>query len=247
MTEQRSTSQTRFVVDLGNVELPPIVERQIESDIRAVVLKALTNPELGMARKLDPSIFSHFPGQTLGLWIDPDHPEEGSWEDTVPHGVRAPFVTRNMAAFPSSLASTKASGAEAIRISRVKNDLYLQQLDARGQTIIGFVLHPIANNAKKKVTAVEITRMGSSEASESLRSEERPALAAIVDELSQIKGSEEPSAPGVASRSFWHDLLGAIDTGIACGLAGVEAGANPIADAGCIAAAGAWLGDDDDD
>jgi hypothetical protein len=244
MTEQPSTSQTRFVVDLGNVELPPIVERQIESEIRAVVLKALTNSELGVARKLDPSIFRHFPGQTLGLWIDPDHPEDGSWEDTVPGGVHDPFVTHNMAAFPSRLASTKATGAEAIRISRVKKDLQLEQLDARGQTIIGFVLHPITNNTKKKVTDVEITRMGSSQTSESLGAEERAALATMVDEFSQIK---ESIAPGVAFRSFWKDLLGAIDTGIACGLAGVEAGANPIADAACIAAASAWLGDDDDD
>ena len=84
MTERHSTSQTRFVVDLGDIELPPIIARQIEAEIRAVVLKALTNPEVGEARRLDPSIFRYFPGRTLGLWIDPDHPEKGSWEDTVP-------------------------------------------------------------------------------------------------------------------------------------------------------------------
>ena len=84
MTEQRKTNRTRFVVDLGDLELPPIIERQIEAEIRAVVLKALTHPELGVARRLDPSIFHVFPGRTLGLWIDPDDPEKGSWEDTVP-------------------------------------------------------------------------------------------------------------------------------------------------------------------
>ena len=245
MTEQRSTSQTRFVVDLGNIELPPIVERQIESEIRAVVLKALANPELGMARNLDPSIFNHFPGQTLGLWINPDNPE-GSWDGTVPQGLRAPFVTRNMAAFPSMLASTKASGAEAIRLSRVKDDLHLEELDASGQAITGFVLHPITNNGEKKVTAVEITREGSSKASQSLRTEERPALAAIVDELSQIKGSEDSSTLSVASRSWWGDLMAAIDAGIACGLAAAEGGLNPIADVGCVAAFAGMVGDADD-
>ena len=84
MTEEASTSKTRFLVDLGNLELPPLVARQIESEVRAVVLKALTNPEVGGLKKLDPSIFKYFPGRTLGLWIDPQHPEKGSWEDTVP-------------------------------------------------------------------------------------------------------------------------------------------------------------------
>jgi hypothetical protein len=86
MTEQGSTNQTKFVVDLGSIKLPPIIQRQIETEIRAVVLRALTNPELGEARRLDPSIFGTFPGRTLGLWIDPEHPERGSWEDTVPRG-----------------------------------------------------------------------------------------------------------------------------------------------------------------
>jgi hypothetical protein len=75
----QSTCAQWFVVDLGNIKLPPIIVRQIESEIRAVVLKALANPELGEARRPDPSIFRYFPGRTLGLWIDPDHPERGSW------------------------------------------------------------------------------------------------------------------------------------------------------------------------
>jgi hypothetical protein len=248
MTEQRSTNQTKFVVDLGNLELPPIIERQIESEIRAVVLKALANPELGVARRLEPSIFRRFPGETLGLWIDPDHPEEGTWEDTVPgisgrsgEDMITPFATHNMAVFLSSLASTKAGGAEAIRISRVKDDLHLEQLDARGRTIMGFVLHPITN-AKKKVTAVAITRKGSSGAIESLGTEERAALAAIVDELSQMK---ESSAPGVIF--FWHQFWEAVGAGVACGLAAVEGGANPVADGECILATGNMLGGDDDE
>jgi hypothetical protein len=65
MAEQRSISRTRFVVDLGDLELPPIIERQIEYEIRAIVLKALTNPELGAVRRLNPSVFGIFPGRTL--------------------------------------------------------------------------------------------------------------------------------------------------------------------------------------
>jgi hypothetical protein len=37
-------------------------------------------------------------------------------------------------------------------------------------------------------------------------------------------------------------IIDAVDAGIACGLAGVEGGLNPIADAGCAVAAGNMLG-----
>jgi hypothetical protein len=43
------------------------------------------------------------------------------------------------------------------------------------------------------------------------------------------------------------DVLDAVDAGIACGLAGVEAGLNPIADAGCAVATGKMLGDEKKD
>jgi hypothetical protein len=42
-------------------------------------------------------------------------------------------------------------------------------------------------------------------------------------------------------------VLEAVDAGIACGLAGVEAGLNPIADAGCAVATGLMLGDGKED
>jgi hypothetical protein len=249
VTEQRSNNRTKFVVDLGNLELPPIIERQIESEIRAVVLKALTNPELGVARQLDPSIFGRFPGRTLGLWIDPDHPEEGSWEDTAPRipgrsreGVVTPFVSHNVAVFRSKLASTKAHGAEAIRISRVKNgDVHIEQLGARGQTVVEFVLHPITSSAKE-VTAVEIKRIDSSGPDLSLGRKDRLALAAIVDELRQFK---ESSAPGVIY--FWSQLLAVTEMVLACGAAVLEGAANPAADAACVLSAGHLPGPDDPD
>jgi hypothetical protein len=105
--------------------------------------------------------------------------------------------------------------------------------------------HPIIDRTNK-VSAVEIrpTDCDPNESPPSLGRRDRAALAAIVDELSQIKG-EEPSSPGVIY--FWRDLFEAIDAGIACGLAGVEGGLNPVADAGCAVAVGLMLDDDDDD
>jgi hypothetical protein len=82
---EKESEGTKFVVDLGSLKLPEMLERQVESEIRALVLKALAAPEVTSIRRLDPGIFGRFPGRTLGLWIDPDHPERGSWEDTVPH------------------------------------------------------------------------------------------------------------------------------------------------------------------
>jgi hypothetical protein len=248
MAKIETKEPTRFVVNLGNLELPPVMVRQIESEIRAVVLGVLANLGTVSSSRLDPSLFGNFTGRTLGLWIDPEHPEQGSWEDTVPLGFRkdgvTPFVTRNEALIPSKLAATKASGAEAIRISRTKGALHLEQLDAHGQPIVSFVLRPIAYS-KKKVSSVEITRTDSDSDGRSASLGRRdPALAAIVDELRQFRG-EQPSSPGVIY--FWRDFFEAIDAGIACGLAGVEAGANPIADAGCSVALGLFLDDDDDD
>lgn len=249
MAERETKEPTRFVVNLGNLELPPVVARQIESEIRAVVLRALANLDTEPSKRLNSSLFGNFTGRTLGLWIDPEHPELGSWEDTVPLGFGkdgiTPFVMSNRALFPTRLASTKASGAEAIRISRVKNDLHLEQLDGRGQAIVSFVLHPIIDKSKK-VSSVGVTQPESdySDGTPSLGRRDKAALAAIVDELRQIKG-EQPSSPGVIF--FWRDLFEAIDAGIACGLAAVEGGLNPLADAGCAVAFGLMLDDDDDD
>lgn len=247
MTERAIKESTRFMVNLGNLELPPVVARQIESEIRVVVLRALANLDTQPSKRLNPSLFGVFAGSTLGLWIDPEHPEQGSWEDTVPlvfgkNGI-TPFVTRNMALFPTKSASNKSSGAKAIRISRVNSDLHLEHLDERGQVLVSFVLHPLSDKTKK-VGSVGIaqTNSGSDSKSSSLGRRDKAALAAIVDDLQHIK-EELPDSPGVIY--FWRDLLEAIDAGIACGLAGVEGGLNPIADVGCSVAVGLMLDDDD--
>src|SRR6266536_672858 len=72
MNDRPTTEGSRFVVDLGSVKLPPIVEKQVETDIRAVVLKALADEPFAARTALPPWIFNHFPGRTLGLWMDPD-------------------------------------------------------------------------------------------------------------------------------------------------------------------------------
>jgi hypothetical protein len=82
MNDRPTTEGSRFVVDLGSVKLPPIVEKQVETDIRAVVLKALADEPFAARTALPPWIFNHFPGRTLGLWMDPD--AHIPWEPTGP-------------------------------------------------------------------------------------------------------------------------------------------------------------------
>jgi hypothetical protein len=64
---------SRFIVDLGDCKLPPLVEKQVEAEIRAIVLRALAengfggDPRFPQARVSSP-IWNQFEGQTLGLW-----------------------------------------------------------------------------------------------------------------------------------------------------------------------------------
>lgn len=82
MNDRPRTDGSRFVVDLGSVKLSPIVEKQVETDIRAVVLRALADEPFAARTALPPWIFNHFPGRTLGLWMDPD--AHIPWEPTGP-------------------------------------------------------------------------------------------------------------------------------------------------------------------
>lgn len=73
--EDKSGSQ--FIVDLGTIKLPRLVEKQVEAEIQAAVLRALAESDFGgdqQARNRIP-IWDQFPGATLGLWSgDPDKP-----------------------------------------------------------------------------------------------------------------------------------------------------------------------------
>jgi hypothetical protein len=71
INEYRSGS--RFIVDLGDVKLPPVVEKQVEAEIQSVVLRALAQSNVDSQQqaaqdRIARSIWDKFPGQTLGLW-----------------------------------------------------------------------------------------------------------------------------------------------------------------------------------
>lgn len=74
MSVYQQRAGSRFTVDLGSVKLPAVVEKQVETEIRGVVLRALGTTEFGGRSRLPESIFDTFPGRTLGLWLDPDAP-----------------------------------------------------------------------------------------------------------------------------------------------------------------------------
>ncbi len=72
---------SRFVVDLGDVKLPPLVEKKVEVEIQSVALRALAENSASGQRAgqptVIPSIWDKFPGQTLGLWPGyPDNPPD---------------------------------------------------------------------------------------------------------------------------------------------------------------------------
>jgi hypothetical protein len=171
--------------------------------------------------------------------------------------VATPVLSPSTIVFPTALPASQAAGVAAIRVSRVNNDMTLEELNAQGGTIIGFVLDPVVDSATKKITGITVTQMGSSGVPipSALTPAQISALSLITNELQQFKASKTGGTtgsglPGPAKdregKSAIGGWLGAIDTGIACGLAGVEGGANLLADAGCIAAYGAWQSDDGD-
>ncbi len=75
-----NNSGSRFIVDLGNVQLPDLLEKRVEAEIQAVVLRALAENDFGSALLTQPvssgfRFWDQFPGRTLGLWPGfPDNP-----------------------------------------------------------------------------------------------------------------------------------------------------------------------------
>jgi len=65
---------SRFLVDLGDVKLPELLEKQVETEIQSVVLRALAEGDFGfaLAARTHLPIWNRFPGHTLGLWIGPE-------------------------------------------------------------------------------------------------------------------------------------------------------------------------------
>jgi hypothetical protein len=173
-------------------------------------------------------------------------PTGGGRVAVAPQTLITPVVTPTMALFLTKLAVSKAAGVEAIRLTRVNNDIHLEELNAHGERMIGFVMHPLLNNAKK-VTAVAVTQMGGSGTPLPLTPAQKTALRQITNELKQFRasGAANPPATGRTARISLKGILEAVDAGIACGAAGAELGMNPIADAGCIVAVGAMTADDE--
>lgn len=170
--------------------------------------------------------------------------------------VLAPVAPPAPILFSTALPASKAAGVAAIRVSRVNDELNLEELDAQGGTIIGFVFNPIIGSGTNNVTGIAVTQMGSSGSPSALTPAQLSALTLITNELKQYKASPAVGPTGLGlpapardreGKSAVGSWLATIDTGIACGLAAVEGGANPIADAGCIAAYGAWSSDSDGD
>lgn len=48
---------SRFIVDLGSIKLPTVLEKQVETQIRGVVLEALAGDNVSARRQLPSSIF----------------------------------------------------------------------------------------------------------------------------------------------------------------------------------------------
>jgi hypothetical protein len=155
-----------------------------------------------------------------------------------------PVMSRDTAVFRTKLAGSKARGVAAIRVSRVGDDICLDQLGPRGQETGGFVLHLDIEGSKDKRTlkAISVTRKASKPTGSPLAKAEREDLASIVDELSQFQQEDHPDGSETIA-SIW----GAIGAGIHCGLAAVEGGANLLEDAECAIAAGEVLADSEDD
>jgi hypothetical protein len=163
------------------------------------------------------------------------------------NGASSSGLTDGGETFPSQLDATKAQGIDAIRISLVQSDLHLEGLGAGGQTVVGFVFHPLVDNAQQ-VTAIAVTRMGSTELISPLAADERAELSTLLDELSQVKASSGqtppggPSGPGRIGVVRKDDsTVEAVGAALACTAAFIELGANPIADASCIFDYGALI------
>jgi hypothetical protein len=242
----------RFSIDVDGIALPDETVATIDDALQKAAVMAIASIDLrGQELTFSPVMRGM-------MW--PGGDDDGGDGDEPPVGgaqigIRPvdggseiePLLTPGTAVFRTKLAGSKARGVAAIRVSLAGDDIILDQLGPRGQAMGGFVLHLSVGRSKGRTTlkAVSFTRKGSKPSGSSLGKQERVDLGSIVDELSQFQQGDQPSGPET-SASIW----GAIGAGIACGLAAVEGGANPLADADCAIAAGevvSEMEDDDDD
>jgi hypothetical protein len=90
-----SGSGSRFAVDLGDIRLPDLVEKQVESEIQGIVLRVLASSDFRGDRRLQGSIFHHFPGHTLGLWLEPIEADIPPTEGTGWSGSDSPLTVKD--------------------------------------------------------------------------------------------------------------------------------------------------------
>jgi hypothetical protein len=77
---------SRFSVDLGGVKLPGIVEKRIEAEIQAAVLRILATTDfresdLSALMPLNDWVIKEFPEGTVGMILEPPEDDENSQND----------------------------------------------------------------------------------------------------------------------------------------------------------------------
>ncbi|MCL7427044.1 hypothetical protein [Streptomyces sp. YS415] len=71
MNGRQRSAGTRFAIDLGDVQLPPMTVKAVEAEIRSVVLRAIAALDSGGQRAKDKD-WHRFPGGTAGgVWSGP--------------------------------------------------------------------------------------------------------------------------------------------------------------------------------
>jgi hypothetical protein len=158
-----------------------------------------------------------------------------------------PVTTPTVMLFLTKLAASQASGVAAIRLTLLNNGGHeVEELNSKGERIVGFILYAVGDTSTKKVTAVAVMQIGSSSRAPSqFTPAQQSAWSLITNELKQLSASTPTpvQAPVGGTRtkvvakfttSQW------IETAVYfldCGAAVVEGGLNPIADAACVASA----------
>jgi hypothetical protein len=174
-----------------------------------------------------------------------------------PPATLTPVTTSTTLLFLTTLAASKAAGVAAIRLSLVESGGHqVEELNAKGEVIVGFALYAVGNAKAKKVTGVAVLQVGSGKALRPFTPAQRSAWGLIKNELTQYRASiaVRPPAGGagtkVKERSSGPFWIGVIITTLDCAGAILEGGANPIADVGCVGGVVAtnWeINDVDDD
>lgn len=62
--------KTQFVVDLGDVQLPPDAAKRLSTEIRRIVLSSLARVDLKGDLQVSTRLPKDFGGRTDGIWVD---------------------------------------------------------------------------------------------------------------------------------------------------------------------------------